>query len=1168
MHAAYFHVPRKTLLVMKITTFILLISGMAVSASSLAQKITLNEKKVSLEQVLKKIRLQSGYDFIYSDEMLDKTVPVSVSLKDASLDEALKASLKNQPLRFEIEDGAVIFKIKDDSLPVSTKVSLAPVDITGKVVDDKGQPLPGVTVRVKGTTIGATTDTEGKFKLSAPDGSNVLLVTFVGFVSQEVNTAGKAGITIILAEDVSKLTEVVVVGYGSQSREKLTTSVTKLDNRVLTDVPYTNIGYALEGNIAGLQVQNLSGQPGSAPRIILRGGTSINTPLNSSPLYIMDGIIRPNGLADINSNDIESIQVLKDAASTAIYGARGSNGVVILTTKRGRFNKTAISYTFNGSAANAQRIVKYAGARDYIELQRQGYVWGSVYNPALLGNLTGATATGTGNTLAKNTGFTTQYLTTANQNKLNEGWSSMPDPIDPTKTLIYKETVFQDLIYRTGYSNDHYLSATGGSDKATFYSGVGYTSAQGTAEATAYKRLSFNLNGSYKIRDNVNAYGQLLYSNRTQNSVPNLANVFYRSASLPGTAKYTYEDGTIAPGGQNNSIGNPDYFYKGQYAPQGDNGVEDVAINLGFKWDIIKGLSFEPSASLLREGAYLYTFQPAAFLNGPAAALITSRTATQTDNVTRQEQVDAVLTYLHTFAEKHNVEAKAGYSHYFRNQRNFNATGQNAATDLIPTLNGSATPTVVNGTNNSLALDGGFFRFNYDYDTRYLLTVNARYDGASNLGEAHKFGFFPGVSAGWNIDREKFWNSVDPKARMQFKLRASYGVNGNISGIGDFQPDGSFVTTDLYGGQAPIRAGVIPNSNLKWEQSKTFDIGADVGLFDRRISLIVDYFNRRTDDLLTTVTLPQSTGFTSIFTNLGSLQTRGVELEVNVNMLSRQSKLKWTLSANAGYTKRTILKLPYNGIDKNRQGGTYAYDPGAGAFVWLGGLQEGGTIGVLTGYKYMGIYQTDAEAAVIKDATASNRKKFAGDAIWADLDGNGTIENTDQVIVGNQFPAWTGGFNNFFTYKQFSLNIRTDFTTGASLLNYPAYIANGQLQGDALPTADLAANVWKKPGDVNAKYPRYMYQSLTGNYRTSNVSIEKADFLCLRAVSLGYTLPQEWAHKMRMQGARVTVSGNNLHYFTNYTGASPEGGGADTGGDAGGRYPVSRTYSLGLNVTF
>jgi hypothetical protein len=285
-------------------------------------------------------------------------------------------------------------------------------------------------------------------------------------------------------------------------------------------------------------------------------------------------------------------------------------------------------------------------------------------------------------------------------------------------------------------------------------------------------------------------------------------------------------------------------------------------------------------------------------------------------------------------------------------------------------------------------------------------------------------------------------------------------------------------------------------------------------------------------------------------------------------MLSRQSKLKWTLSANAGYTKRTILKLPYNGIDKNRQGGTYAYDPGAGAFVWLGGLQEGGTIGVLTGYKYMGIYQTDAEAAVIKDATASNRKKFAGDAIWADLDGNGTIENTDQVIVGNQFPAWTGGFNNFFTYKQFSLNIRTDFTTGASLLNYPAYIANGQLQGDALPTADLAANVWKKPGDVNAKYPRYMYQSLTGNYRTSNVSIEKADFLCLRAVSLGYTLPQAWAHKMRMQGARVTVSGNNLHYFTNYTGASPEGGGADTGGDAGGRYPVSRTYSLGLNVTF
>jgi TonB-linked SusC/RagA family outer membrane protein len=1165
MHAAYFHVPRKILLVMKITTFILLISVMAVSASSLAQKITLNEKKVSLEQVLRKIRLQSGYDFIYSDDILSKTVSVSVSVKDASLDEALKASLKDQPLSFEIEDGAVVLRNKNDNIPVSVKKEIVWADITGTVVDDKGQSLPGVTVRIKGTTIGTTTDVSGKFKLTAPDGSSTLLVSFVGFVSQEVSIAGKTGITIILAEDVGKLTEVVVVGYGSQSREKLSTSITKLDNRVLTDVPYTNIGNALEGNIAGLQVQTLSGQPGAAPRIILRGGTSINNPLGSSPLYIMDGIIRPNALADINANDIESVQVLKDAAATAIYGARGSNGVILLTTKRGKVNKTSINYTFNSSIGNPQRLVQYASAADYIQLQRQGYVWASAYNPGVAANLNGAFAAGTGNNLTKGSNYTTQFLTPANQYKLNEGWSSMPDPVDATKTIIYKETVFQDLIYRQAYTGDHYISASGGSDKATFYSGLGYTKSEGTAEVTDWKRLSFNLNGSFKIKDNLSAYGQLLYSNRTQNQVPNLANVFYRSASLPGTAKYMYEDGTIAPGGQNNSIGNPDYFYKGPFAPQGDNGLEDVAITVGFKWNLLKDLVFEPYVSMLREGSYAYTFQPAAYLNGGTNALVTSRTATQTDNVTRQEMADATLTYNHTFFERHNFEAKVGYSHYFRNSRTFNATGQNAATDLIPTLNGSATPTLVNGQNNTLALDGAFFRVNYDFDSKYLLTINGRYDGASNLGESHQFGFFPGVSAGWNIDKEKFWTSIGALNTTQFKLRASYGVNGNISNLSDFQPEGSFVTTDLYGGAAPIRASVIPNKNLQWEQSKTFDVGADIGLFDHKISLILDYFNRRTDNLLTTVNLPQSTGFSTITTNFGSLQTRGFEMEVNVDMLSRQSKLKWVLSANAGYTKRTILKLPFNGIDKNRQGGTQAYDPAVGGLVWLGGLQEGGTIGVITGSKYMGIYQTDAEAAT---APAENgRKKLAGDAIWADLDGNGLLESKDAVIAGNQFPSWTGGVNNFFTFKQFSLNIRTDFTTGASLLNYPAYVANGQLQGDALPTADLAANVWKKVGDVNAKYPRYMFNSLTGNYRTSTVSIENADFLCLRTVSLGYTLPQTWAQKVKLQGARITVSGNNLHYFTNYSGSSPEGGGIDLNADAGGRYPISRTYTLSLNVT-
>jgi TonB-linked SusC/RagA family outer membrane protein len=1050
-------------------------------------------------------------------------------------------------------------------------IAAFPLQTVGGIVKDQnGNSLPGVSIKVKDKPVGTVTDTAGKFKLMVPDGSHIIVIRLIGYVSQQIDITGSSSFHITLIEDVSKLNEIVVVGYGSQSREKLTTAVAKLDTRVLHDVPYTNIGNALEGNISGLQVQTVSGQPGTAPRIILRGGTSINNPNGATALYIIDGIIRPNGLTDINAADVESIQVLKDAAATAIYGARGSNGVIIVTTKRGKADKTVISYIFNGSSATAQRLPVYANTHDYIYWNRIGTQAAAVKNPALAARLTQGNASGTGNDLTNKTAFTTQYLTPANQYKLNEGWQSLQDPIDPTKTIIYKDTNFSDLIYRTGVSNDHYLDVTGGTDKATFYAGLGYTNSNGIALVTNYKRLSFNLNGSYKIKDNLKVNAGVLYSNRTQNAVASFANVFYRSASLPGSAKYQFEDGTIAPGGQNSSIGNPDYFYKGQYAPQGDSGVEDLAINLGLKWDIVPGLSFEPYLSLLREGSYSYTFQPAAYLNGLTNPLVTLRNATQADNVTRQYQGDAILTYLHTFASKHNLEVKVGYSHYSRNQRNFNAAGQNAATDLIPTLNGSALPTVVNGTNSTLLLDGGFYRANYDYEGKYLVSFTGRFDGASNLGENHKFGFFPGVSIGWNMDKEKFWQQHDQHDFMQLKLRGSYGVNGNISGLGDFQAEGSFTTSDLYGGQASIRQGIIPNSNLKWEQSKTFDVGTDIGLFNHKVGLIFDYYNRRTDDLITSVSLPASTGFSTILTNLGSLQTRGYEIEINADMLPGKSSLKWTLSVNAAHTSRKILKLPSNGIANNRQGGVLVYDPAVGDYVWRGGLQEGGRLGDMFGYKYLGVYATDADAAkapVDNGITVTNKTKFGGDAIFADLDNNGILDSRDQVYAGNPYPTWTGGFNNYFSYKQFSLSIRTDFTAGATLFNYPAYFGNGQLQGDALPLQSYFDNMWKKQGD-NAKLPRYVWQSITGNFRTSTMVYEKADFLCLRAISFGYTLPQSLVRRAGMNSARVTISGTNLYYFTSYSGPVPEGGGTDTNGDAGGRYPIPRTFSLGLNMTF
>ena len=1048
---------------------------------------------------------------------------------------------------------------------------VAQTKITGTVSDAKGKEVPGVTVSEKGSAVSVISDENGSYSITVTNSNGTLIFSSSGFSSREVAIQGRSSINITLEESISKLDEVIVVGYGSQSRKKLTTSVAKLDTRALENLVYTNVSAALQGNITGLQVQSVGGgQPGAASRIILRGGTSINNPNGASPLYIVDGVIRPNELNDINSSSIESMQVLKDAASTAIYGSRGSNGVVIVTTKSGKPNSTRISYNVNGSVAKASRLLEYANAHDYIYYNRLGTQAAGVYNSALLGRLSQANASGTGNNLTTGTGFTTMYLTPANQHKLNEGWQSMPDPVDPTKTIIYDETNYQDLIYRDGITNDHYIDIAGGTDRASFYAGLGYIASQGTATISEYKRLSFNLNGSYKVKDNLNIFGRLQYSNRTMKTIASLANLFYRSASLPGTAKYTFEDGSIAPG-QNSSIGNPDYYFKGQYAPQGNTAFETITISLGAKWNLFKDLAFEPLVSVNRDDNPVYSFQPAALLNGPGT-LITTRNATSSIARNTQYQADGVLTYGHTFGSKHNVEAKAGFSHYYRENTSLSGTGQNAVTDLIPTLNASGTFTALSSSISTLIIESVFSRINYDYDGKYLLSLNARYDGASNLGENQKFGFFPGISAGWNVDREAFFKNLIPANLLQFKVRASYGINGNISGLGDFQPDGSYTTTGLYGGSSAIRAGTIPNQNLKWEQSKTFDIGVDIGLFNNRMSVIFDYYNRRTDDLLATVDLPASSGFQNIFTNNGSLQNRGYEIELNFDILPAKSDFKWTASFNASHTTRKILKLPENGVPRNRQGGIYIFDPSTGTYGYLGGLQEGGRIGDMYAYQQVGVYATDDEASKgLPDMVpaSTNRTKFGGDAIWADIDGDGSITDKDRVYVGNPYPEWTGGFNNYLRYKGFGLNIRTDFTTGNTIYNYPAIIANSQAQGDALPLQDYIDNMWKKQGDV-AKYSRYIFSDNSGNiFRggttlTSNsVYYEKGDFLALREVSLSYTLPESWVHKAHLQNVRINLSGHNLHYFTSFSGLNPEDGGMDNG-----HYPISRTFAVGINVTF
>lgn len=1038
---------------------------------------------------------------------------------------------------------------------------IAQVAVTGTVKNSKGEPMSQVSITLKGSNNGASSDDDGRYSISLPDTKGVLVFSFIGMKTQEVQVSGRKIIDIDMEDDLAILKGVVVVGFGTQSREAVTTSISKLDPKVLENIPYTNVAAALEGTISGVRVQATSGQPGVAPRIIVRGGTSINNPDGAAPLFIVDGVIRTN-LNDINTSDIESIQVLKDAAATAIYGARGSNGVVIVVTKSGKPGPTRVSYNYDLSMAELGKRYDLLNARDFVYFQRLGIKATSRNVPAYVDVLTGTTYPGgTGNDLTNKTWDSLQELTPANEYKLKEGWESMPDPLNPSKTLIFTNTDWQSVLFRTAISHNHSLSVSGGNEKANFSLGMGYLDAQGIAITTDYKRLSMNLHAGIRVNDNLKVFGQVMYSNSINHAVFSEGTIFKSSLILPPTAKRYFEDGSLNPG-QSLGYGNTEYTLS-TYRPK--NNSNYLTMVIGAQWKILPGLSFDPRISLFQRTDNSRNFQ-SAYFNGPLT-LNTARAASASYTKQFDPQAEAVLTYNKSINNTHNIEAKAGFSYFGSDVDAMSANGNSAATDLIPTLNASGTPVSVSGSETHQVIIGYFSRATYNYKQKYLFNASLRYDGASNLGQNHKWGLFPGVSVGWNLHKEEFWKMF-PEDVLNVKLRGSYGVNGNISGLGLYQAQGAYGTGSRYSGLAAIQNTVLPNSNLRWEQSKTLDFGTDISLFKERISILFDVYRRVTDNLLTNLSMPLSTGFTSILTNFGSLENKGVEIELNIRPLPPSSAFQWNIALNAANVKTKILKLPYNGISKNRVGGDYVFDPSQGKYVYLGGLQEGGRIGDLYAFQQQSVYTTDAEAAkgpIDMLVPRTDKTKYGGDVAWLDVDKNDTIDTRDRVYMGNLYPHFTGGFTNTFSYKNINLSVRMDYTVGHTI----NYETGGRIEGNFSGVNAIGSNIlrsWQKPGDVT-DIPKYHFADQNGqwnvwNGRGNSRFFPKGDFICLREVTLSYNLPTRFLRKYRVSDLRLNVTGSNLVYFTNYPGLNPEASGTDTA------YPNPRSVIFGASVNF
>jgi len=968
---------------------------------------------------------------------------------------------------------------------------------------------------------------------------------------------------------------------------------------VLANSPRSNVGSALQGTVSGLQVVNATGQPGANPVILLRGGASINNP--GAPLTVVDGTIRAYN--DIPAEDIESIELLKDAAATAIYGARANNGVILITTKHGKSGKAQVSYKYTGGYNKAREGYHFLNAHDYIYYNRLG----NFNSGRTLAQVNSSRGYGLLTSAADLASFDIRQYGPSTAGLLGQGWDTVGDPYGGT--IIFKDHggEVQNLVFRNTHTQDHYLNVMGGNDKGTYFTSFDYYKEDGIIVGSGYKRFSGDINGSYKVRSNVEISSGVSLSTSSQLGVNGSeVNNMYRNLALwPTFNPWLDSVKTLPNPGNGINDGNPLYWLGKQ---KRSDEVNRITVNAAVKWDILPGLFIKATGSgyLFEQLDQSFTKATQTYANvfaNPPSFSNVSRPSVSTWQRTWQQQYNVLANYNHSFGD-HNLSVMAGSEYYDIKSYAMQVSGTLAPTDDISTANASTTFAAGSNYSNSseYRIASAFGRLNYDYDQKYLLSLVFRSDGVSSLASEHRWGFFPGMSAGWNVQKEKFFTDAGAdRVVSTLKPRVSYGVNGNVAGLGNYEVQGTYALQGLYNGTAGfLNTGTI-NGGLRWEKSKTLDIGADIGLLHDRISVMFDYYKRNTSDLLTNLAVPDYTGFSSVRTNLGTFQNKGYELTINANILNEPKGLKWDVGVNASFVKNKILKLPYNGQANNRQGGLQVYDPKSKQVVWVGGLQEGQPLGNIYAYKQVSIFKDDADIAKVAgnridvvagisgpNATYGTGKITPGDVNWLDVDGNDTIDSRDQVYIGNIYPKWTGGFSTILSYHGVSLYSRFEFATGHTIYNDNVARILGNYQG-TFNYIDWQKRSWS-PTNTVTDIPKVYYADQVSapngkkNYTRSNNAgavlnsnnsrfYEKGNYLACREITVSYDIPAAWLHATRVltRPARVYISTNNLFYITKFSGPSPEPpvtpGTSTINGIYQGTYPTPRSFILGVQVS-
>lgn len=800
---------------------------------------------------------------------------------------------------------------------------------TGIVKDTTGETVIGASVVVKGTTNGTITGIDGDFSLNNVKQGDIIQISFVGYKTVEVKWNGQP-LNVTLKDDTEMLGEVVVTGYGGQQlRTKVTNSISKVKQESLNVGMHSNPAQALSGAVAGLKVIQSSGSPGATPTIILRGGTNLDG--TGSPLVVVDGQLR-DSMSDINPEDIESMDVLKDAGATALYGARASNGVILITTKRGKAGFREINFKAKLGLSYARTPYEFLEAGEYIKAMRKAH-WDAGHlfqdkdgnTKTYWGNwesyLNGKQPFGTGNNLDQDI-YSTQFLNEDNKYLLGRGWQTVTDPITG-KEILYKNTdVDKYNLNDPAFSQDYNINMSGGNDRGTYYAGLGYNRQEGVPVNTFYERYSFITNASYKIADWLTSTSSLNYNRANWKNMPGSngseLNYFGRVRSLPPTVLFEDEEGNmkLGPGtADGNQMYQPDQWWN-------DNQSDKFTMSQSFKIDILKNLSLTANMNWYYSETYQESFTKD-YENTPGN-FVRTRSATAYYNRDFRQTYNAVLNYNETFFLDHHVEVMLGMEYYNKYQRGFEAQGQGAPTDDLPDLSltdkGEGKRTI-NSWHEKQRILSFFGRLNYDFKDKYLLSFVFRRDGYSSLLGDNRWGFFPGVSAGWIFGREDFIKEAIPV--MSFgKLRASYGINGNASGIGAYTLQGSYGSSNSngsfnYNGNTSYLITELPNPNLRWEKTATFEVGADLSFFANRLNTNLTYYNRLTSDKYAALSFPTSTGFSSVTNNNGEFRNQGIEIELSGKIIDSKD-WTWSASGNIAFNKNKIVSLPDNGMERNR----------------------------------------------------------------------------------------------------------------------------------------------------------------------------------------------------------------------------------------------------------